>query len=255
MSSKDITKEKKKRNKREVHEVDPAVIAENIKKLLGGIEENKARYNFAIRLNDLLKKKGIDQEKFAKDIEIGVGTLSNYRKGIREPSLTILEKMADKLDVSTDYLSGKSECPNYDFDDINKKIGLSQQALEELYKFQHDITKFHEDQKVDIKREMPISDMHKDLLKRLSQMVENSGQLYFLFDSIERYIVRTKELNKIIEKEKSLKDNEKNCLVSEKIKSAIEKTEIMEYSIQKKFIEGIKQIIEDEENKKGRNKK
>lgn len=255
MSSKDIAKEKKKRNKREVHEVDPAVIAENIKKLQGGIKENKVRYDFAIRLNDLLKKKGIDQEKFAKDIDIGVGTLSNYRKGIREPNLTVLEKMADKLDVSTDYLSGKSECPNYDFDDINKKIGLSQQALEELYKFQHDITKFHEDEKVDIKRNMSISDMHKDLLKRLSQMIENSGQLYFLFDKIEQYIERKKELNKIVEKEKALKDDERSFIVSEKIKSAIEKTELMEYSIQKKFMEAINQIIEDEEKKKGRSKK
>lgn len=255
MSCKDITKEKKQRNKREVHEVDPVVIAENIMELHGGIECNKARYNFAIRLNDLLKKKEIDQEKFAKDIEIGVGTLSNYRKGIREPSLTVLEKMADKLDVSTDYLSGKSECPNYDFDDINKKIGLSQQALEELYKFQHDITKFHEDEKVDIEKDMPISEEHRILLQILSSIIENSGHLYFLLDKIEQYIERKKELNKVIEKEKALKDNEKSFIISEKIKSAIEKTELMEYSIQKKFMEGINQIIEDEENKKGRSKK
>lgn len=249
MTKKKSTKENKQRNKREVHHIDTAEIEENIKKLQGGIEENKARYNFAIRLNDLLKEKGIDQDKFANDIDISVGSLSNYRKGTREPSLTVLEKMANKLEVSSDYLVGKSECPNYDFDDINKKIGLSQQALEELYKFQHDISKFHEDEKVDIKRDMTISDMHKDLLKRLSQMIENSGYLYFLFERIENYIERTKELNKIIEKEKSLKDNEKNWLFSQKLKTAIEKTEMMEYSIQKKFIEGIKQIIEEESKK------
>ena len=96
---------------------------------------------------------------------------------------------------------------------------------------------------------MTISDAHKDLLKRLSEIIENSGHLYFLFESIEDYIERTKELNKIIEKEKSLKDNEKNWLFSQKLKTAIEKTEMMEYSIQKKFIEGIKQIIEEESKK------
>lgn len=248
MNKKNNTKGKK-RNKREVHHVDKAEIEENIKKLQGGMEANKARYDFAIRLNDLLKDNEIDQDKFADDIGIAVGSVSNYRKGIREPSLTVLKKMADKLDVSTDYLLGKSKCPNYDFDDTNKKIGLSQQALEELYKFQHDITKFQKDEKVDIKKDMPISDMHKDLLKRLSQMIENSGHLYFLFDAIEQYIKRTKELNKIIEKEKALKDDEKNWLLSQKIKEAIEKTEMMEYSIQKKFIEGIKQIIEEESKK------
>lgn len=249
MTKKKSTKERKQRNKREVYHVDPAEIEENIKKSQGRIEENKARYNFAIRLNDLLKEKEIDQDKFADDIGISSGCLSNYRKGIREPSLTVLEKIANKLEVSSDYLVGKSECPNYDFDDINKKIGLSQQALEELYKFQHDITKFHEDEKVDIKKYMPISEEHRKLLQRLSEMIENSGHLYFLFESIENYIERTKELNKIIEKEKALKDNKKNWLLSVKIKSAIEKTEMMEYSIQKKFIEGVKQIIEEESKK------
>lgn len=247
MSKKNNTK---KRNKREVYDVDIAIIEKNISSLQGGIKENKARYNFAMRLNDLLKEKKIDQEKFAKDIDISTGSLSNYRKGTREPGLTVLEKMANKLEVSTDYLVGKSECTNYDFDDMNKKIGLSQQAFEELYKFQHDITKFQENEKVDIKRNMPISEEHRRLLQILSSMIENSGHLYFLFEGIDKYIERTKELNKIIEKEKALKDNEKNWRLSLGIKTAIEKTEMMEYFIQKKFIEGIKQIIEEEEKKK-----
>ena len=54
-------KEKKKRNKREIYDVDPEEIKENIEKLQGGIEENKARYIFATRLNYLLTEKEIDQ--------------------------------------------------------------------------------------------------------------------------------------------------------------------------------------------------
>lgn len=137
MSKKKSTKEKKQRSKREVHHIDPAVIAENIEKLQGDIEENKARYNFAIRLNDLLKEKDIDQDKFAKDIQISVGSLSNYRKGIREPSLTVIEKIAKKLKVSSDYLLGITDFKSTDNDykNIYEIIGLTDDAISVLQEY------------------------------------------------------------------------------------------------------------------------
>lgn len=137
MSKKKSTKEKKQRSKREVHHIDPAVIAENIEKLQGDIEENKARYNFAIRLNDLLKEKDIDQDKFAKDIQISVGSLSNYRKGIREPSLTVIEKIAKKLKVSSDYLLGITDFKSTDSDykNIYEIIGLTDDAISVLQEY------------------------------------------------------------------------------------------------------------------------
>ena len=137
MSKKKSTKEKKQRSRREVHHIDPAVIAENIEKLQGDIEENKARYNFAIRLNDLLKEKDIDQDKFAKDIQISVGSLSNYRKGIREPSLTVIEKIAKKLKVSSDYLLGITDFKSTDNDykNIYEIIGLTDDAISVLQEY------------------------------------------------------------------------------------------------------------------------
>ena len=124
-------KEKKKRNKREIYDVDLEEIKENIEKLQGGVEENKARYIFATRLNDLLTEKEIDQEKFASKICISVGSLSNYRRGIREPSLTVLEKMANELKVSSDYLLGIVDLKSteYDYKNIYEIIGLTDDAI------------------------------------------------------------------------------------------------------------------------------
>ena len=137
MGKKKSIREKKKRNKREVYHVDPVEIEENIKKLQGGMKENKARYDFAIRLNDLLKEKDIDQNKFAEDIGIGVGTLSNYRKGIREPSLTVLEKIAKKLKVSSDYLLGNIDLKSTesDYKNIYEIIGLTDDAISVLTEY------------------------------------------------------------------------------------------------------------------------
>lgn len=137
MGKKKSIREKKKRNKREVYHVDPVEIEENIKKLQGGMKENKARYDFAIRLNDLLKEKDIDQNKFAEDIGIGVGTLSNYRKGIREPSLTVLEKMAKELKVSSDYLLGNIDLKSTesDYKNIYEIIGLTDDAVSVLKEY------------------------------------------------------------------------------------------------------------------------
>lgn len=137
MTAKKSTKEKKKRNKRIVYEIDPAEIEENIKKLQGGIEENKARYNFAIRLNELLKEKEIDQDKFASMLDISVGAISNYRKGIREPSLTVLEKMAKELKVSIDYLVGNADLKSTDinYKIVQKVTGFTDDAISVLEEY------------------------------------------------------------------------------------------------------------------------
>lgn len=134
MSKKKNEKEKKQRNKRTVYDIDPAVIEDNINKLSGGIEENKTRYDFAIKLNELLKEKEIDQDKFAKALNISVGSLSNYRNGIREPSLTVLEKIAKELKVSSDYLLGIAELKSTEanYKNIYEIIGLTDDAISVL---------------------------------------------------------------------------------------------------------------------------
>lgn len=87
-------KQTTKRNKRVTYRADDNEIYENVKKWKGTEEENQARLNFTLTLNNLLTDKEIDQEKFAEEIGVSTGSISNYRKGISEPSLTNLNKVS-----------------------------------------------------------------------------------------------------------------------------------------------------------------
>lgn len=189
MSKKNNTKEKKQRNKRETHQTDTAVIEENIKNLHGGIEQNKSRYNFAIRLNDLLKEKKIDQDKFSKDVDVSVGCLSNYRRGIREPNLTVLEKIASKLNVSADYLLGRSECKKYSAEQIHNMLGLDEFAMEHLYSLKHNIPEVKE-----LDNDEPISKVFETQLKILSLLISDKRNLIYILNTCNRYIEKKQEL-------------------------------------------------------------
>lgn len=201
-------KEKKKRNKRVTYQIDQAIIENNIQKLDGGIENNRERYDFAIRLNELLTDKEKDQENFAKNVNISVGSLSNYRNGTREPTLTTLVKMANELDVSVDYLTGKSDCPDYKIEKINKKIGLSQKAIKTLYKLQHEYFEFHEDFEVDIEENRKISKRYQGELEILSSIIADSMNLIDLLRSMKENNNKRKEYRTLLEEYKKTKDKD-----------------------------------------------
>ena len=225
--TKNSKKEKRKRNKREIYQIDPPIIEENISNLRGGIKDNKERHNFAMRLNELLVEKEKDQDKFAKCLGISTGTLSYYRKGIREPSLTTLVKMANELNVSVDYLIGKSECPTYNIHDINQKIGLSQIAIKQLYKLQHDFA-VCEDIDINIEEDLPIHTTFKNVLEILSKIIE-SPLLLPILNEIEDYQLQH---NKIKKMEKQYEDTKKSTI-------------FLAIQDEKKTLGGIKYTLQD----------
>ena len=64
---------------------------------------------FSTRLNQVRKSLGISAQKMADHLGMGIRSYRNYESGDREPSLTTLVKIADILNVSTDYLLGRDE--------------------------------------------------------------------------------------------------------------------------------------------------
>ena len=50
-----------------------------------------------LRIKQLRQEKGLKQEELAKEFGIAQQTISNYEKGIREPDISTLKKMADFL--------------------------------------------------------------------------------------------------------------------------------------------------------------
>ena len=61
-----------------------------------------------LELDRILKEKGLAQNEFAAQLNLGATTLNNYIKGRRLPDLNTLCKMCDALGVSCDYMLGRS---------------------------------------------------------------------------------------------------------------------------------------------------
>lgn len=66
-------------------------------------------------LSERLKKarinKGLSQEELAKRINTTKSTISNYENEYSSPSNEVLTKIADILEVTTDYLLGRTDNP------------------------------------------------------------------------------------------------------------------------------------------------
>ena len=62
-----------------------------------------------LRIKQLRQEKGLKQDELAKEFGIAQQTISNYEKGIREPDIATLKKLADFFDVSLDFLLGKTD--------------------------------------------------------------------------------------------------------------------------------------------------
>lgn len=61
------------------------------------------------RLKDLRKEKKLRQEQVAVALDISMSAYCHYEQGKREPTVSVLERMADYYDVTTDYLLGRSD--------------------------------------------------------------------------------------------------------------------------------------------------
>ena len=59
---------------------------------------------FNKRLNEIRKSKGFTAQQMADSLNINLRSYRKYESGDRQPSLDMLIKIADKLNVYTDYL-------------------------------------------------------------------------------------------------------------------------------------------------------
>lgn len=66
---------------------------------------------FSKRLNETRKKRGVTAQQMADYLGIGLRSYRNYESGDREPSLEVLVQIADRLEVSTDYLLCRVDFP------------------------------------------------------------------------------------------------------------------------------------------------
>lgn len=195
------------------------------------------------KLLDTYIKNGHSQKEFSTDTGISASSISKYKSG-ELPKIYVLETIAKYFNVSSDYLIGKSDTPNYNFDDINKKTGLSQKAIEQLWKFQHNSFPF--DEEMDIREEKEISEFYRPQINVLNLMLEDKGGLFLLLDSIVKYKRDFEEYKNFANDEKEKRTNK---LFEELTKEKKEKMDLQEYRIIKMFLYFIKQILEEGEDK------
>lgn len=172
---------------------------------------------FQKRFCELLTKfieEGHQQKEITEKTGISPASITQYKNGTNVPKGYILENLANYFNVSANYLLGKSDTPTYTFEDINKKTGLSQKAIETLYKLQHN--SFDED--INITEEKEISDFYNSQISILNLILEDSEHLLVLLDNMKNYKKNYEELKQ------------------EKTKSKKEQLDFYEYKLTKDFI-------------------
>ena len=97
-------------------------------------QSEKQLATFLDKFNEEYDKLEISAKTFSLETGISQSSISQYRnRTIKSlPTMKTIEKIALKLGVSSNYLLGKSETPNYEHEDIMKKIGLSKKAYQIL---------------------------------------------------------------------------------------------------------------------------
>ncbi|MBS7224405.1 MAG: helix-turn-helix transcriptional regulator [Clostridiaceae bacterium] len=86
------------------------------------------------RIGELRRELGLKQVEFCKEIGVSQAALSGYETGKYQPDNDILVRIANRLNVSTDYLLGKTDikkAPSYE------DAGLSAEEAELLKRFRN----------------------------------------------------------------------------------------------------------------------
>ncbi|WP_277680031.1 helix-turn-helix domain-containing protein [Gracilibacillus dipsosauri] len=97
---------------------------------------------FSDRLKRIREKENMSREILANKLGVSYSTIAKYESGVREPDFSTLEKLSTVLDVSVDYLLGKSDKEREtDFDPIAehnrllKKYGIEDSGFFDIEKW------------------------------------------------------------------------------------------------------------------------
>lgn len=97
---------------------------------------------FVKRLQILLEEKNINQKELANYVGVTEVTISRYMNGERKPRIEIVNKIAEVLDTTTDYLLGRSDAKNPEENKVITKAfhsldmdGLPDEAIKQVEEF------------------------------------------------------------------------------------------------------------------------
>lgn len=172
-------------------------------------------YEIAVKLRTYLCDNHLTSKEFAQLCDIKESCISSYINAEAHISLKNIMKMTEKMNVSVDYLLGKSKIKSSDAVNIsiNKELGLSELAIENL-------------------RTIRKNDKLKKLLKTINFLLEN--ELYFENEEyLQNELVEIENDIFIDEEQYSIKDKENKI---KQIKNKLQEYHNKEKSLKPKFI-------------------
>ena len=84
-----------------------------------------------LKIREARKEKGLKQVDLADKVHVSIQTISGYETGYAQPPVDVLIKIADVLEVSTDYLLGRSN--DIGIVEIQKDLTPEQNELLNLF--------------------------------------------------------------------------------------------------------------------------
>lgn len=69
-------------------------------------------FNFGERLRQIREQRGLTQRQFAEKIGSTERGIQRYESGAREPAFRVILSILDNVDVSADYLLGRTDTPS-----------------------------------------------------------------------------------------------------------------------------------------------
>lgn len=199
------------------------------------------------RINVALARKNIKQKELAEKLSVSDNTISYFVSGKRTPNTEQIIKISQILDISTDYLLGRSEIlsPDTNIQAIGECIGLSESVIEALKGIKTSVA---------TKKETIFPKNYFDILNALL----DSAKFQLVIMAIDKYAKSVKDSEKEIEAEKrfikeqgdkAYKDLDTDILnaldsFSEKQVTEIEKQQVQLWRIQQHFIGLVKTIAD-----------
>ena len=82
-------------------------------------------YSFAARLRTARETRGLNRQALAEKVSVHPNRISDFESGRRNPSVDTLKALADRLDVTSDFLLGRTGdmAPTRGYEQIRKLLG------------------------------------------------------------------------------------------------------------------------------------
>lgn len=164
-----------------------------------------ARKNFAERLVQLRKERGLSRQQVADDLQISRASLEYYEKEKRAPDIETLHKIADYFHTSADYLLGRTpnKTTNPTLQAVCEYTGLTEKAVYNISA----LNKLHQRTEYTTN---PVT-VSEDI-----NLFIGSDNFEFIFFAIHSYILtyfeKTKAIDLTIQKDKKYEEEYKNGL-------------------------------------------